>query len=235
MKKKNSVKSPQKKPKGNIPAKNEKKGSPAKKVQAKGEVASKRTPVRKIVLKDTGTETESISPVNKSDPQVLKKLERALPTQPAKQRYAWNALPSAVPVRVRFMIRLASSECSAAAAWPFSFAKFLSALPTAVCGLDFALLLMSQDLSEQDLARICRMPLEEIRAALSRINVEIEELFSAKCNEIFRKWWRSSAATSLLLEPYHIAKVDKDFQLTIADVVLHSMRRNASPQRAANN
>ncbi len=212
-------------------------------LSAKTPPVPKRAPVRKVIGKDSVVrlvlpEPEVVegTPVTIDLPTVpLTKVEKPkVEAVPARARIGWNALPQYLPPRIRFMMRVAYDECAAAGAWPFSFAKFIHALPQAVCALDFSILILNQDQSESDIAQVCKLTPGEVQAALSRIKGDIEELFSTHCSEIYRKWWGSSASAVALLEPYQVAKVDKDFQLTIAEAVLHSMRRGGAQSCAAN-
>lgn len=203
----------------------------------------KREPVRKIIGKEASpiaikkieTQAVVVTPtlpkiveIPKSEPKIELKAEKPLSVLP---KLPWDSLPQNIPARYRFLTSMAAKECQNASVWPFSFPKFLASLPRDLCGRDFSYHLMSQDYAVDDIAKMCKVSTDEVLSSLNRIRSEIEERFSAECNEIYRKWCGSTASIISLVEPYYIAKVDKSFQLTIGEAIIGCMRNGVEEGR----
>lgn len=202
------------------------KKKPAKKTKSAARAvknAPPKTPPRKTAVKKAVV----IPPKAKNIP--IPKVISAPPTSTAAMpKASWADLPRSIPVPVRFLLQAAQKECAAAASWPFPLAKFLSSLPLEFCGKEVSLLVMSLSHGTDEIARITGIAESEIKNSLNHLTTNIDEKFSSECRDIYRKWSGSRASAESLIEPYQIARVDKNFQILFGEIVMRSIRR-ASP------
>lgn len=155
----------------------------------------------------------------------------ALAEQPAAEplpKQPWSALPNGFPAQMKFLLNNAEKECEKAGAWPFPFAKFIASLPREICGLSFALLLSGdRERASSDVSELCKLDRDRIDASVSGAEAALQEGFYAVCGEIYRKWTAQlgSAGKRIesMIEPYLLAKIDRDFQIMIGELVLKSL------------
>lgn len=152
----------------------------------------------------------------------------ALALAPAPEpTYDWNSVPDYVPAEVRFSIKNAIKECEAASAWPLPLAKFFASLPAEICGLQFAMMLMNLSQSAEEIAQVCGKPVERILSLLDVAQSNLQEKFSTKCGEIYRRWRLQlsgrGADSAELIAHHSISQVDRDWQVTVANIILKAM------------
>jgi hypothetical protein len=152
----------------------------------------------------------------------------ALTLAPAPEpTYDWDSVPEYVPAEVRFSIKNAIKECEAASAWPLPLAKFFASLPSEICGLQFAMMLMNLSQTAEEIAHVCGKPVERILSLLETAQTNLQEKFSTKCGEIYRRWRLQlsgrGADSAELIAHHSISQVDRDWQVTVANVILKAM------------
>ncbi|WKZ56528.1 MAG: hypothetical protein QY326_07305 [Bdellovibrionota bacterium] len=145
----------------------------------------------------------------------------------APSKVSWNALPACLPSSLRFLMNAIRREALEAAAWPFPYAQFISTLPNEMCGLEFALLLLSLEFDAAESALHCGMEEAHVEILLERGRTHLEELFSARCGNMARRFrtqiGKPDLAIGSLVEQFLLANVDRDFQTLLATLLLSSM------------
>lgn len=192
--------------------------SKTKKVSKKVIVAQKAKKVLPKVAIKKKTPTSSVL----KQPSVKTEVVISMPDTGIKR--SWSELPTQFPPQVKFILRMAEKELETVAQYPFPFAKFIYSLPKEVCGMEFALLLLSLEHNEEAIGKLCKMDREGVVKAIESGKLSLGNKFSDMCGEIERKW-RAGSARSLesVAEPYLISNVDRNFQLLVSSVVLKSM------------
>ena len=139
----------------------------------------------------------------------------------------WNSLPDAVPANVRFLLNSAIKESENASSSPFPFAKFISALPQELCGLEFAMLILNLEHAPEEIGRLCGFTTERVLGLISTGETAITDKFAALCPDMYRKWRAQFAGRTVsveaLIEHHVVSKVDRNFQAVLAGVVLSAM------------
>lgn len=195
-------------------------------------VAPARAPLRKILgVNNSLTVVPAATATPLPEPP---KVSLPKPPTPAPKivaeipKYSWDGLPQHLPAYVKFLIGMAKKECDNALNWPFPFAKFVAALPQEVCGMDFGLLLLNLEHDNAEIARITKLELDLVERAIARGASKMRECFVSICGEMDRKLRTQLAGRGMLvealIEPYLVAKVDRNFQVAIGAILLKSMR-----------
>lgn len=160
------------------------------------------------------------TPVKIAAPEVMK-----APSKPAHQNVAWTNLPLGFPAQIKFLVQMAERECNSISNVPFSFAKFIHALPRDMCGLQFGLLLLTLEHDRESISKLCRMDKEKVDELIDEGREKIGEKFSEMCGDLERKWsgYRKDSGRSLeaVIEPYLISKMDRNLQLLVGAVLLN--------------
>lgn len=216
------------------------KSGPVKKIEAK---LITRAPVRKVIGSDRSLTiveprvlTEQIVVDDRKvsieepiiAPVVTVKPVPAIPVATVPiVRVAWTALPKTFPPHIRFFVSMAEKECRSASTWPFPYAKFLSALPVKVCGKAFAAFLLWGDFDSQEIAKKLSIPSNELEHLVAGEGARMLEYFTETCPDMYRKLATQlggvGVSIDLLAERYLVTKVDRDFQLMIAAMMLKLM------------
>lgn len=153
-------------------------------------------------------------------------VKRVLPEAPAI-KISWNEVPRNIPNQIKFLVSLAQKECEHAADWPFPFAKFISSLPSDICGLGFSLALMNLDHEYEQISQLTAIESDVVEATVLATLYVMGEKFSNDCPEIYRKWATQRTGTTIgvdvLLERYLVGKVDKNFQCLLGEVLLKAI------------
>lgn len=180
------------------------------------------SPIGNLAVAETPQETMSTVPQLAS--QLVPHVASRLVEIPILERFAWNALPSNIPAHIKFLIARAAQECEHANSWPFAFAKFIALLPKEVCGMGFAIMIMSLDNNSMNIAKLIGYNEEKVNAYIENTRNQIEEKFSSLCGEIYRKWTAQlvggAKEIESIIEHYLISKLDKSLQIMIGEVVL---------------
>ncbi len=142
-------------------------------------------------------------------------------------RTAWSALPKTFPPHIRFFVAMAEKECRSASTWPFPYAKFLAALPVKMCGRAFAALLLWSDFDSEAVAQKLSIPVVELEQLLAQEGAHVLEYFTQTCPDMYRKLATQLGGVGVsienLAERYLVSKVDRDFQLFLARLMLKLM------------
>jgi hypothetical protein len=166
---------------------------------------------------------ESAAPSNSIEGNVV--LTQAIQPSPVQApKIPWGEINSSIPAKIKFVMQMAQKECEQASTWPFPFAKFMACLPTEVCGLEFALLLMSVDRDVEELSAQTTIGREQIERSLENVKSVLDEKFSSICSEMYRKWTTQlggpGTSVESLVERYAVARVDRNFQIMLGEVLL---------------
>jgi hypothetical protein len=122
---------------------------------------------------------------------------------------------------------MAEKECRSASTWPFPYAKFLAALPVKMCGRAFAALLLWSDFDSEAVAQKLSIPVVELEQLLAQEGAHVLEYFTQTCPDMYRKLATQLGGVGVsienLAERYLVSKVDRDFQLFLARLMLKLM------------
>lgn len=186
-------------------------------------------------------------------PEAAQAALKEIQTEPVKQvaveettqiivpmpKYMWQDLPSHIPAHIKFVVSMAQKECENAKNWPFPFAKYIAALPEEICGRDFALLLLSLERDTSEIVRLCKISQNIVEASIARGSQVMRDKFVAMCEGLDRKLRTQltghGMSVELLIDRHLVAKVDRNFQVAIATILLKDMRaENVSMHHGTN-
>ena len=193
-----------------------------------------RLPVRRVIGRPV---KEGIAHVEKPLPpsQVSAEAIRpaAVPTSPAPtSKVGWDAIPKGVPAHIKFLMKGIAAECSSAAAWPFPMGEFLATVPAQICAHEFACLLLSLEHDSGRIGELCGIPEDRAAILVESGTSHIQEYFAAVCPDIDRKWRAHirgpGVGIEAIVDQHLVAKVDRDMQLVIGQLILATLGRNTS-------
>jgi hypothetical protein len=147
-------------------------------------------------------------------------------------KLTWTSLPKYVPAHIRFLLGMAFKESEQAQSSPFPLAKFISSLPNDICGLQFAILLLSLEHSSERIAELCQADVEFVEATLDNAKANVLQKFTSDCGDMSRKLRTQLSGFGVgvesIMDQYLIAKVDRSFQIMLGSVILKVLTDKAA-------
>lgn len=194
----------------------------------------RRLPVKKVVgvelvrsnSKDSAPQSTALVS-QASDSQEVKADGKATLEIVRPAKAAWDRLPKYVPPHTRFLMSMAKKECEAATKWPFPFAKFIATLPSDICGLEFAMLVLNLEHAVGYIAAKTKLSDSRVADLIVAGNQALSNKFATECLEMNRKVRTQLAGSGVdvdsLIERFLISQVDRSFQVLLCALILKAL------------
>lgn len=147
---------------------------------------------------------------------------------PALPQMAWRSLPESVPLVLRVLADLSAAECQRAASSPFSFARFMAALPTLIGGYELLALVLSVDHEAGQAAAMLNLEAETVSRGCQTAADILQENLYESCPDMHRHWSAMLNGTGLkeqqLIEPYLVPGIEHSFQVLVGRILLKALR-----------
>ena len=168
-----------------------------------------------------------LSEIFTKSPSPSQTVNRVSSPAPEAVKYKWTELPNTISKELKGKLLQMQERCSSAGGSPFPFAKYISSLPSAVCGRQFAMVVAAVDSGGADTEHPQELQGLDGEELLNDACSNIVDLFASLCPGMYRTWKAQIAARSLsvrtLIEHHLVSAVDPEFQETIAAITLRAM------------